>query len=184
MTKKYNIIKTYGIGDEIKQNYNDGMSFQNIVENINSKLPEGEDKITIRKIEYFIEKEKDSNKESSITQDSVLLKLNLIEDEIWDLIDEVKNLWKIAKKQVYKNSLLYDKTIRTSNMILQSAISLVKELKAPAESLKIDVKKQSLQILLEFGNSLSPEKKDEISSLIGNFIDDGDRDKEGNDQSV
>ena len=183
MTKKYNIIKTYGIGDEIKQNYNDGMSFQNIVENINSKLPEGEDKITIRKIEYFIEKEKDSNK-ASITQDSVLLKLNLIEDEIWDLIDEVKNLRKIAKKQVYKNPLLYDKTIRTSNMILQSAISLVKELKAPAESLKIDVKKQSLQILLEFGNSLPPEKKDEISSLIGNFIDNGDHDKESNDQSM
>ena len=180
MTKKYNLIDEFDLGEKIKTDCRNGKPIKMIVEDCNAVLP-GENKITVRKIEYFLNKEKNSiDKESSITQDSVLLKLNLIEDEIWDLIDEVKNLRKIAKKQIYKNPLLYDKTIRTSNMILQSAISLVKELKAPAESLKIDVKKQSLQILLEFGNSLSPEKKDEISSLIGNFIDDGNHEK-GND---
>jgi hypothetical protein len=154
----------------IKDGKKDGKTISFITEKCNELLPK-KDQISKRIIEYFLEKEKNKGAKTEITQSSILTKLNMIEEEIWELIEEAKSLKEVAKIQLHSDPVLFDRSLRTLNQILNTAISLVKELKVPAQSLNINFRQESLQVLMDFSNTLPLDIKKTIAENIEKYLD-------------
>jgi hypothetical protein len=167
--RSYKIIERYGLEEMIKEAKKDGKTVSYITEKCNELLPK-KDQISKRVIEYFLEREKNKEMKTEITQSSILIKLNKIEEEVWGLIEEAKSLNEVAKEQLHSDPVLFDRSLRTLNQILNTAISLVKELKAPAQSLNINFRQESLQVLMDFSNSLPSDIKRIIAENIEKYL--------------
>ena len=170
MKKKYNVIERFKLEKIIKEKRKDGKTMQNITDECNQIIPSNEN-ITKRNIEYFLQKNDSGIEVENVNQESLLTKLNKIEDEVWDLIDEAKLLKDVAKQQLNDDPAIFDHSLRTLNQILNTSLSLVKELKIPTQNLHIDNRKESLSILLDFSNGLDPDIKKIIVENINKYLE-------------
>ena len=170
MKKKYNVIERFKLEKIIKKKKEEGKSIQIITDDCNQMIP-SEEVITKRNVEYFLSKLKLEIGEENVNQESLLTKLNRIEDEVWDLIDEAKLLKDVAKNQLNDDPILFDRSLRTLNSILGTSLNLIKEMKIPAESLHVDSRKESLSILLDFSSDLDPDIKRILIENINKYLE-------------
>lgn len=170
--KQYGILEKYNLEKMVKDKRRNGETIQSITNNCNQLLPTNE-KISKRVIEYYLQRKgKNEIDPGNIDQQDLLEKLNRIENEIWDLIEEAKILKDVAKQRLNEDPAIFDHSLRTLNQILNTALSLIKELKIPTENLHFDNRKESLSILLDFSSGLDPDIKKIIIQNIDKYIED------------
>ena len=155
-----NKIEKYGLADKAKEMREEGYPLSTIKKECDKLLPS---KITISDsaLSYYFRKIDKSDK-SEITDENPAEKLKLLESKVWALSNDAEELLTEAKLHIQDNPQLFDRSIRSANEVLRTCLLLIREMKEPAQLLTIDIKKQSINCLLDFTNDLDDDIKESI----------------------
>ena len=175
-----NKIEKYKLENRIRNLRRDGKSFNTISSICNELLPEGET-ISSSAISYFFRNSDESNKNklSNIDSENSTEKLKLLETKVWLLLENAEELLAEAKFHIKDNPQLFDRSVRSTSEVIKTCLLVIKEMKEPAtQLLNIDIRKQSINCLLEFTSDLddnikeSIQKKAETHFLNGEIAND------------
>ena len=169
MGKKRNKLEHFGLTKTVRTLHKQGRSLEEITTEIKKLLPSGET-ISISTINYFLK----HDKAEILFDESPIEKLKLLEKKVWSLSEDAESLLQEAKNHTTDNPLLFEKSIRSANEVLRTCLLLIKEMNQPARILSIDIKKQSLEYLLEFTSGLHKETKLDIQKHAESFVDNTD----------
>ena len=165
-----NKIERFGLADKVKEMREEGYPLSTIKKECNKLLPS---KITISDsaLSYYFRKiDKPKKSDFDIMDEDPGEKLKLLETKVWALYDDAEKLLLEARSHIKDNPELFGKSIRSANEVLKTCLLLIKEMKEPAQILNIDIKKQSINCLLDFTSDLPNDMKKCISEKAENYF--------------
>jgi len=162
-----NIIEKYGLESKVRDLREEGKSFNTISNICTRLLPEGET-ISSSAVSYFF---RNLDKSSGIIDsENPAEKLKLLESKAWSLLENAEELLAEAKFHIKNNPSLFDKSIRSTNEVIKTSLLVIKEMKEPVQLLTVDIKKQSINCLLNFTSDLPNDMKRYISEKAENYF--------------
>lgn len=163
-------IEKFGLSEKVSKMFLEGFTQKKIMEECNKIMPP-DSKLSEASVSYFLAKyDNTGNQKKNESYD-----YTKIEDKIWQLIEQAELLMEKAKEQIDEDPYLFDKSIRSCNDVLKTAIMLMKEAKRPVLT-DINNKQETLQLLINFTVNLEPSMKNAIISEAKKYLEDNEQD--------
>ena len=157
-------IEKFGLSEKVNELAQSGYTQKKITEECNKILPTNV-KLSEASISYYLAKQNTNLKAQDQDYD-----YSKIEDKIWQLVEKAELLMGKAEQQIDADPYLFDKSIRSCNEVIKTAIQLMKEVKKPAAT-TINNKQETLQLLINFTINLEPKMKNAIIEEAKKYLE-------------
>jgi len=150
-------IEKLGVENYVITLRHEGYSFREIAEKVNEIIPDAN--LSTDNVAKFIKSHPHLNKMSSgeVVTYKVLNNMRQILDKIWQLEAEAEQFLKKAKETEDRRSMV--SAIRACNEVLRTCLAVARELKAPSETLKVDVRHQTINYMINIINQLPKDSQ-------------------------